>query len=278
MPTLRLLVAGLCCVAAACSSNDMTTGTSTSDDLAITSDVAALAADGIAEDVDVMSGMDGTIGNIASAMNGDRSGAVFFKGPTGPGLTGCTFTGGSFTCPTTLDNGLSVTRTITLFDAGGATESAYDSLLTASIHVLADISGDRTHGPWTGTVSRHRDFTVSGLAGVETTRTVSGTGSETVANSRVAKNDSVRTYRVVGSSLISAVVLPVRTSDGGNGYPISGTITRTYTITVTSGPHSGETKTRTMTFTFNGTSTVAGSIAGVPFTIDLAAHTATPTG
>ncbi|MGH7523446.1 MAG: hypothetical protein ACREK8_03990, partial [Gemmatimonadales bacterium] len=185
----------------------------------------------------------------------------------------CTFVGGSFNCPDTLRNGLDVTRTITLLDADGQPQSAYDSLLTASIHVVADISGERTHGPWTATVDRHRDFTVSGLVGTETTRTVNGTGNGTITNSRT-NGDNGRAYNLVCSSTVTDVVLPVR-ADGGNGWPISGTITRTCTITVTAGPNAGKTTTRTVTVTFSGSSTADASINGTTFVIDLSAHTAT---
>jgi len=269
------MVAGLVVAAAACSSSDTLPGTSLSD-ATVTADVAAAAADGFAEDVDVMTGMDGHIGNISSSFSNDGSGIAFGRGAWRPGLSGCTFAGGSFACPDTLRNGLHVTRTVTLFDAGGATESAYDSLLTASINVIADISGARTHGPWTAAVARHRNITVTGLAGTETSRTVNGTGSESVSDSRVTKNDSTRSYTLTGSSTITNVVMPVRSTDGGNGWPTSGTITRTLTITFTSGPKSGQSTTRTVTITFDGTSTPSGSVNGTPFTIDLTGHTATP--
>lgn len=266
MKHTRILVAGLVVAAAACSGGD-STGLAT-DDATITADISNAAADGIAEDVDVMVGMDGTIGHSAN-LSGNLEGPGDYR----PGLTGCTFANGSFTCPDTLRNGLSVTRTITLLDAQGQSESAYDPLLTASIHVVADISGDRTHGPWTATVTRHRDFTISGLAGTETTRTVNGTGNENVSNSRDTRNP--RAYNLVCSSLVTNVVLPVRSSDGGNGWPVSGTINRTCTITVTAGPNAGKTTTRTVTITFDGSSTPTATINGAPFTIDLAAHTAT---
>ena len=264
----RLMVAGLFVVAAACNSKDTTT-TSAGDQAVITADVAVAAADGMAEDVDVMTGMDGGIGN-----------AAFLVGPGDfrPGLSGCTFAGGMFTCPSTTRNGLVVTRTITLLDASGVAESAYDALLTASIHVVANISGDVTHGPWSATVSRHRDFTISGLAGTETTRTVNGSGTETVTRSRVTHNDGTRTYDITGASTVTNVVLPVRTADGGNGWLLSGTITRTFTVTLTSGPNAGRTETRTVVITFNGTSSVTGTVNGTPFTIDLAGHTALPRG
>jgi hypothetical protein len=276
MVRTRLIVAGMLLAAAACSSsNNMTTPTSVANDLVVTSDVAMAAADGVAEDVDVMTGMNGNVGNISANISGSFTNG---RGSWRPGLSGCTFAGGSFTCPDTLKNGLNVTRVITLQDASGATQSAYDSLLTASIHIVADISGDRTHGPWTATVARHRDITISGLAGMETSRTVNGTGNETVSQSRVTANGNTRSYTITGSSTITNVVMPVRTADGGNGWPTSGTITRTMTITLTSGPNAGKTVTKTITITFDGTSTPSGSIDGHMFTIDLIAHTATPQG
>jgi hypothetical protein len=261
------MIAGLFVVAAACNGGD-TTGT-TADDATITADISSVVADGIAEDVDVMVGMDGTIGHSANLNSASLEGPGDYR----PGLTGCTFAGGSFTCPPTLRNGLTVTRTITLLDADGQTESAYDPLLTASIHIVADVTGDVTHGPWTATVNRHRDFTISGLAGTETTRTVNGTGNETVSHSR--DTDNPRAYNLTCSSVVTNVVMPVRASDGGNGWPISGTITRTCTVTVTAGPNTGKTTTRTVTITFNGTSTPDANINGTTFTIDLASHTAT---
>lgn len=273
MQRTRLLVAGLFVLAAACSGTDTTT--SAGDDAIITADAATTAADGVAEDVDMMAGMDGLTGNISGDLTQD-----YLSGPGGfrPHLTGCSFANGSFTCPSTLRNGLSVTRTITFLDADGQAQAAYDSLLTASIHVVADISGDVTHGPWSATVTRHREFTITGLAGTETTRTANGNGNESVTRSRVARNDSVRTYDITGTSVITNVVFPVRTADGGNGWPLSGTITRTLNITVTSGPHTGETRTRTVTITFNGTSSVDATVDGTTFTVDLGQHTATRHG
>jgi hypothetical protein len=270
----RIVFAGLLVAAAACNSSDTTSGV-TGDDATVTADVAAVAADGVAEDVDVMIGMDGGTGNITASLQDGQGGADFMgRGGFHPGLTGCTFVGGSFNCPDTNRNGLSITRTITFLDASSASEPGYDSLLTASIHILAEVSGDRTHGPWTATVDRHRDFTITGLAGTETTRTVNGTGDENVSQSRVTRNDSTRSYTVVGSSTVTDVVLPVR-PNGGNGWPVSGTITRTFTITQTSGPNNGRTVTRTVTITFNGSGSATASINGSQFTIDLANHTCT---
>jgi hypothetical protein len=269
MRSTRFVLAGLTAVAfAACNSSDTMNDTTPLDNTSINADVASAAADGFAEDVDVMVGMDGRVGNTSTD--------AMLLGPGGyrPHLTGCSFANGAFTCPDTNRAGLTITRTITLLDASGATQSAYDSVTTASIHIVADIAGDATHGPWSATVARHRDLTVTGLAGAETSRTVNGTGNETVSRSRVTRNDSTRSYDIAGNSTITDVVMPVRSGDGGNGWPTSGTITRTMTITLTSGQNAGKTVTRTVTITFNGTSSATASVDGSSFTIDLEGHTA----
>jgi hypothetical protein len=270
----RLAVAAVFVLAAACNSSDSPTDSSTGgsiDNAAITSDIANVAADGVAEDVDIMTGMDGSIGHT-DAVGGDLVSPNGFR----PGLTGCRLVGGTFVCPDTTRRGLDISRSVTFLDANGQDQTAYDSLTTASIHIMADIAGNVTLGPWAATVQRHRDLVITGLAGVETTRDVNGTGNETVSRSRVTRNDSTRSYDITGNNVITDVVMPVR-PDGGNGWPVSGTITRTYTITLTSGPNAGKTVTRTVTITFNGTSNATAGINGATFTIDLGSHLAAPT-
>lgn len=265
----RFFTASALVLAAACSSSPTTTSTAALD-AAISGDVATMSADATTEDVDVMASMDGNIGSLASA---PLAAGLFLTPPSGPGVTGCSFAGGQFTCPPVNRAGLTVTRTITFLDADGHTQSAYDATTTASIHVVAEVSGDVTRGPWSATVDRHRDFTISGLAGTETTRTVNGTGSETVSRSRVNANNETRSYDVTGSSTVSNVVVPVR-GDGVDPWPLSGTITRTYTVTRTSGNNSGQSVTRTVVITFNGTSTPTATVNGEPYTLDLAHRTA----
>jgi hypothetical protein len=100
------MIAGLLVLAAACSSTDNSTGTS-ADDAQINSDISAAAADGFAEDVNVISGMDGQVGSAAS-INGGAD--IMGRGGWRPGLTGCSFVGGEFNCPSVTKNGLTVTR------------------------------------------------------------------------------------------------------------------------------------------------------------------------
>jgi len=269
MRSTRVLTAGVLLFAAACSGNPTTTTPLL--DALITSDVATMSADATTEDVDVMAAMDGDIGVLVSAPLFE---GMFLTPPGGPRMGGCTFAAGQFACPPLTRNGLTVTRTVVFMDGGGATQSAYDAALTASIHVTASVTGDVTRGPWSATVTRNRDFTITGLAGTETTRTVNGTGSESLSRSRVTEGNETRSYTLAGTSVVANVVVPVR-AEGVDPWPLSGTITRTYTVTRTSGPNAGQTMTRTVVVTFNGTATPTATVNGTSFTLDLAHRTAT---
>ncbi|MEO5797996.1 MAG: hypothetical protein ABIZ70_05290 [Gemmatimonadales bacterium] len=263
----RLAATGLLVLAAACGSNPTDSSALTA---SISQDAATLAADGTAEDVDVMTGMDGGVGYLTTSPL--SSGASLWSPPTGrPGLTGCNFAAGRFGCPPENRNGLTVNRTVTLLDALGATQTAYDELTTASIHIVASVAGDITHGPWTATVARNRDFTITGLAGTETSRTVNGTGTENVSRSRLTEGGETRSYTVTGNSALANVVYPVRTP-GVDPWPLSGTVTRTLVMTRSSGPNAGEAVTRTIVITFDGTSTPPATVNGLAFTLDLAAR------
>lgn len=263
MRSTRVLTAGLFLLAAACSSNPTTSNPVL--DALVTADVATMTAAATTEDVDVMAAMDGDIGSLVSAPLFE---GMFLTPPNGPRLTGCTFANGQFTCPPVNRNGLVINRTVTFTPA-----AAYDPLLTTAIHVVASVSGDVTHGPWSANVTRNRDFTISGLAGTETTRTVNGTGSESLARSRVTEGNETRSYTLTGNSTVTNVVVPVR-AEGVDPWPLSGTINRTYTVTRTSGSNAGQTFTRVVVITFNGTSTPTATVNGTPFTLDLANRSA----
>ena len=261
----RVLAAGLLVFAAACSSNPTDSSTLNA---AINQDAATFAADGTAEDVDVMTGMDGGVGYLSTSPM-MSFGASIWMPPTGrPVLTGCTFANGSFTCPGENRNGLTVNRVVTLKDALGATQAAYDDQTTASIRIVASVAGDVSHGPWTATVSRSRDFTFTGLAGTETTRTVNGTGSENISRSRLTEGGETRSYTLVGTSSAVDVVLPVK-APGVDPWPLSGTVTRTLVMTRTSGTNLGGSVTRTIVITFDGTPMPGAKVNGEGFKLDL---------
>ncbi len=239
-------------------------------------DVATVAADATAEDVDIMAGMDGEIGYLAG------SAAITDGIPTRPGVAGCNFAGGRFTCPRGHHADLSVDREVTFRDAAGATQTAYDALTTASIEIDVTIAGEIDRGPWDATVDRTREFTITGLAGTETTRLVNGSGTESVSGSRHVGNgngnsgqgngNTPRSYTLEGTTDINDVVIPVR-GEGVAPWPLSGTVTRVFTITPT-GTSAGDPVTKTIVVTFNGTANVPATVDGEEFTLNLAARRA----
>ncbi len=164
---------------------------------------------------------------------------------------------------------LSGTREVTFYDADGVEQTAYDSLATDVIHILHDVEGEVTRDGWTVSVQRERDKTVSGLAGTETHRTWNGTGSEVVSRSGFTLQGDERSYDAVGTFTYADVVVPVPGSVPR--YPVSGTITRTLTVTLT-GPDGTRTRTVDVVITFDGTSTAAAVVNGVPREIDLTAR------
>jgi len=172
--------------------------------------------------------------------------------------SGCSFDAGSqsFVCgPNTLPNGLVETHSYQFLDASNTPQSAFDSLTTASIHFTSKLSGTTT-GHYSKVDDQH-DLTVSGLAGVETSRTWNGTGTS-------SHQDSLGTALITTNvnTSISNVVLPVsRTS---NPYPQSGTIT-THTI-ISGGMMPID---MTASLTFDGTRYATLVINGVTYKIDL---------
>lgn len=165
---------------------------------------------------------------------------------------------------------LSGTRSVTFYDADGAEQDAYDALTTAKIRYVMDIEGDVARGPWTGSVSRTREMTVSGLIGEEATRTHDGTGSEQVARSRTLDDGSEATFDLDGTFLQEAVVVPVPGSEPR--YPLSGTVTRTMKVAVVNSPRGDVSRDVTVVITFNGTNTATALVNGEPHEIDLDAR------
>ncbi len=272
MTRIRPLILALFAVAACSSDNDVT-GPASGTTVAF--DLATIASDAVAEDVDIMAGMDGEIGLLTGS-------ALVVDGiPGRPTVSGCNFNAGRFACPPRNQQGLTLDRTVTFLDALGASQVAYDAETTASIQLSVRIMGDVTRGNWTGTVDRSRELTITGLAGTETTRTVNGSGTESVSGSRHSGNsgngngngNTTRSYDLEGTVVISDVVMPVR-GDGVAPWPLSGTITRVVTIT----PDAGSPVTRTVVVTFNGSANVPATVNGEAFTLNLAARRAVRRG
>ena len=208
-------------------------------DDALDADVAMVAADAALEDIQAMNSGFGGFGS---------SPAMFSAGP-----------------PTERS------RTVTFFDAGGNAQDGYNAETTASINVVSDMSGSVTRDTWTATIERHRDMTITGLLETETSRTWNGTGDGSVQRSRHSDESGDRSYDMSSTSVIADVVRGLPRAD--NPYPLSGTITRTISITIVNGPNGDETRSRTVVITFNGTQFATLTInGGDSVDVDLAAR------
>ena len=273
MTRIRLLALALSfSFAAACS--DSVTGPGSGTNVAF--DVATVAADATAEDIDIMAGMDGEIGYLAGG------GSALVDGiPGRPGVGGCNFAAGRFNCPPNHHQDLTVERSVVFRDALGAAQDAYDDETTASIEIDVSIEGDIKRGPWEATVLRTRELTITGLAGDETTRTINGTGTSAESGSRHTGNgngnngngngNTPRSYDLDTDITFDDIVMPVR-GEGIAPWPLSGTVTRV--VTVDPVEPAGDPFTKTIVITFNGTANVVGTIDGEEFTLNLAARRA----
>lgn len=162
----------------------------------------------------------------------------------------------------------SFTRTVTFYDAAGIEQPSHDPVTTASIHMVMDGTREFSRDSWTASGTRERDLTITGLEGEEITRTVNGTGSGTLIRSSHADTDGARTYDMFTNSVIENVVHPVPRTD--ESWPLSGTITREITVTVTDGPDGDVTRSRTVVITFDGTNWAQMAVVGGDsFEVDL---------
>lgn len=246
-----LLMAGV--GLAAC---DDSTGLGTLDD-AMVLDAAIVAADETLEEVTMWSQ---PFGYGAAPVEGATP-------PVGPAATGRPGGDGSWA------GEFSGTRSVTFYDEAGAEQEAYDPLTTESINFVRDISGSVVRGNFTAQVERSRDMTVSGLAGEETTRTWNGFGSSEVGRAGVLDDGSERSHSVVGSFTFDDVIVPIPGSD--SRYPLSGTITRSLTVTRT-GPDGTVTREIEIVITFDGSSVAVAVVNGEEMEIDLTARDRNP--
>jgi len=160
-------------------------------------------------------------------------------------------------------------RTVQFFDAAGAEQPAYDELTTESIYLTMEMEREIVRDGWSASVSRTREMTVSGLEGDETTRTVNGTGWEEITRSRHSDERGLRTREITGTRTFTDVVHAVPYAD--NPWPLSGTITRSMTVTVTT-EQGTRTHTREVVITFNGTQYPEMTVNGEPFAANLGAR------
>lgn len=219
------------------------------DDPQVTADVATVVAEVTFEDHDIMAQhvSDATGPDFALRMGCGRFGFGWWCGARGFHLG---FGHGN----------LSIEREVTFRDGDGNVQETFDDETTESIQFVFSLVGEWSHGRVTVSVDQQRDFTVSGLAGVETQHTWNGTATSTKNRTRVVDDEGERTYDVSMSTVVEDVVVPVPRS-----WPLSGRITRDVTVTKSD----GTVRQRTVTVTFNGTPLVPLMVNGTEFTLDL---------
>lgn len=162
------------------------------------------------------------------------------------------------------------TRIVEFYDADGNLQDSYDRLLTASIFSSLEVEGEASRDGVEWSLDRSREMWVTGLLDEETERTFNGNGTEDRSRARVldVESGATRTYDFTGTMAVEDVVRGVPRSE--NPWPLSGTITRNVTIEVVNGPRGDETITRLVTITFNGTQYVTLTVNDVEYEVDLA--------
>ncbi|MCC7054805.1 MAG: hypothetical protein IT355_16155 [Gemmatimonadaceae bacterium] len=237
---------------------------------ATTLDVATIAGDAAKEDVEMFRVNRGAFG-IAQATDFER----FARWETCPFDT----TTARFTCTTRTRGPFSLTRSYAYADEQGAAQSAFSATTTASANFKWTLTGEITRKRWSGTMSRSRDITLSGLLGANTSVTVNGTGAAERQRTVFLRDSSganglTRSYDMEASLAIANVVTPaIRLPDA---WPLSGTVTRNYTVVRTDATNGTTTTVRNSVVTFNGTQFAALVVNGKEFILDLDTGEVTP--
>lgn len=214
-----------------------------SGDSLINQDVAMVAAEAAAQNVEAMRGPGGMHGFGFPALRG------------------------KFECNGGDRHGLTATRTCIYKDAAGNAQAEFNELTTASVAVHVEVKGTLGHEGMIGTIDRKSDLLVTGLAGAETQMTWNGSGSGT--SSRVKTRDGATVqYDMTETEATKDVVIPVPRTE--TSWPLSGTITHKVTVKFTGGDKDGTTETRDVTITFDGTQYATVVVNGETFQFDLA--------
>jgi len=160
------------------------------------------------------------------------------------------------------------TRPVTFYGGDGDGMDAFDELLTESINIAIDVEGSVSRTNWSAELERHRDFTVSGLSGEETQRTWNGTGTNEHSRARTHGEHGEQEYSMASSTLHENVVVGLPRN--AHPWPLSGTVTKHFDVTVVNGPNGDVTHERTVVIVFNGTRYVTLTVDGEAFEVDLA--------
>ena len=230
-------------------------------------DLALTTGDAIAFDVGMLAGDIGALGTGASSSNLMTAGSQ-------PRVIGenCTYDAGAgqYNCSVTVDSGLNISRSFTLF-GGGVVQQAYDAQTTDSVQFRSTLSGTVVRPNFTRTVSHTRAATLSGLGGTETQRTFNGTGSGSV-DAQYSGTRGTRSYTSTSSDTIASVVFPVPQSP--ETFPLSGSIIHNIsaTQTVERGRTVSRSVSRRVMVTFNGTALVPMTVGTLTCTLNLTTH------
>ena len=239
-------------------------GVSASVSAATTLDVATVSGDAAKEDVEMIKVNRGAFG-ITQAIDFER----FSRWES------CPFdaTAKRFVCVDKVRGPFTYARSYAYLDQAGVAQTAYSGTSTASANFKWSLNGTITKERWSGSMSRNRDITLSGLLGANANVTVNGTGTAerqrtTFLRDSAGPNGLTREYNLESSLAIANVVTPaIRLPDA---WPVSGTITRNYKVTRTDATNGITTTTRNSVVTFNGTQFADLVVNGKAFTIDLA--------
>jgi hypothetical protein len=190
------------------------------------------------------------------------------RGPGGPWGLGLPAMPGRFECNTVELVNWTITRTCAFYDADGNEQEAYDPETTASATLHIEVSGGMERDQMSATMERVRDLTVAGLAGAETAITWNGTGTTEMSRVRTAWSGEQVEMALSAEESITDVVIPVPRTE--TGWPLGGTITQHVVVTFTGGRRDGTTRERDVTITFDGTQFATVTVNGETFTVDLA--------
>lgn len=187
-------------------------------------------------------------------------------GLTAPVPSSCSYdaTSKSFVCPNVSVSGVNVTRSFTLFDASGNTQTAFDKTTTAAVEMKTSFAGTVTSSGSTIVIDQQQDLTLSGLlTGVHT---LNGTSLGHMTGTVATGTTTVPVATTISTTITNLVV-----PQAGAKYPQSGTIS----ATITNAPSGLPSTTATVTITFNGTNkaNVSVTVAGITSTttVDLGA-------
>jgi hypothetical protein len=272
-PLLRaataLTVAALFTACGDSSTDPLDAGVSASVSNATTLDVATVAGDAASEDVETFKVHRGAFG--LATIDFDR----FSRWESCPYDSTAT----RFICAERTRGPFKSSRSYAYMDSAGVGQRGYSATTTASANFKWSINGQITKERWSGSMSRERDITISGLLGANTTVIVNGTGSAERQRTRFLRDSAgptglTREYSMEATVAIANVVTPaIRMPDA---WPASGTITRSYKVTRIDATNGNTVTTRNSVVTFNGTQFAKLVVNGKEFTLDLATGKVTP--